>query len=243
MENLIYFLIWIRFIPIIPKHSQDGWSLHFKCPRFILLMVAYLVADALYLYYIISQLLSKDHPPILSEWTNVIFKVANLIGAPIFPILLGPGFCAYGSHACHRGMNMPLGMFIYVIGLVVVSSIGMVGIHVKGHTDGLHVKGHTDGWSGLLIYLTPVALLTCFSYVFNNLICFCWMYDFLASCPDGKTRETITADESDAVIEQFENLKAGTEFNYFMFFSYLQLLMVFSLYNTLQGEIHYSYYV
>jgi hypothetical protein len=226
MAKLFHFLIWIKFIPVDRSSVERGWSLHFSSPKFFLTMIVLLTADGFYVYYTVNQLLQSEQQS-LSDLTILIFKVVCLIHAPAFPIVLGPVALKQKLYLCRPTMPLPLLTLANILSISVIYTLGLAGIHLKSHIG---------PWSNLL-FIAPSIFITFFSTTVVILIQLVWLNDFLVSCPDGEKQELITAEESDAVLEKFECLKSATNPLIFLLYPFIQLLLVFSLYNTLLGKL------
>jgi len=226
MAKFFSFLVWIKFIPVVRSSEERGWNLHFSSPKFFLIMIILLTADGFYIYYIVNQLLQSEQPS-LSDLTIIIFKVVCLINAPAFPIILGPVALKQKHSLCRPTMSLPLSTLISILSMTVIYTFGLAGIHLKSHIG---------PWTDLFL-IAPSVVVTFFSTVIINLIQLIWLNDFLVSCPDGEMQELITAEESDAVLEKFECLKSATNPLFLLLYPFIQILLVFSFYNTLLGKV------
>jgi hypothetical protein len=189
-------------------------------------MTVLLTAAGCYIYYTVDQLLQSDQPS-LSDLSILIFKVLCLINTPAYPILLGPIALKQQQHLCHPGMSLSLTTFVIVLSTTAIFNLGLAGIHFKSHI------GH---WNSLLL-IVPSIFITFITTIAVNLILFTWLNDFLVTSPDWEKQELITAKESDAALEKYECLKSAISPLFFVLFPFIQLLLVFSLYNTLLGNI------
>ena len=227
MEKFVYFLIWIKFIPVTKNKEDGGWRLNIFNIQHLLLMLAILIANGFYIVMVLCQVLSQIEPPSLNEWCVITFKISCMTGVIGFPFLLGKAVCAQGAQACHPNLTIPLPTLTFLCSMVSLFNLGLVGIHFNELKENIN----------LLLPLAAGVGVTTFSFISNTLICFAWIYDLLTTCPDGEQLELVNAEESDAVLNRFDRLKSGTEYIFLMMFSFCQLLIVFSLYNTLQGKL------
>jgi len=168
----------------------------------------------------------QTEQPSLSDWSILIFKVLCLITPPAMPFMLGLAACKQQEHLCHPPMPLPAITLVLTLIMMIIFNFGLVGIHLKSHI------GH---WNELLL-IGPSIFVSFFSNSVSNLVLLIWLHDYIVSCPDGEEQEMITAEESDAALKRFESLKSATNPLLFLAFPFLQLLLVFSLYNTLIGE-------
>jgi hypothetical protein len=226
MEKIFSFLIWIKVIPVVRSSEEGCWNLHFLSPKFFLIMIILLTADGFYFYYMVNQLLQAEQQN-LSGLTILIFKVVCLNNAPAFPIILGPVALKQKNSLCRPTMSLPLLTLVSILSMTVIYTFGLAGIHFKSHIG---------PWNDLF-HIVPSVAVTFFSTIIINLIQLVWLNDFLLSCPDGEKQELITAEESDALLEKFECLKSATNPLFLLLYPFIQLLLVFSLYNTLLGKV------
>ena len=59
MEKFVYFLIWIKFIPVIKNKEDGGWRLNIFNIQHLLLMLAILIANGFYIVMVLCQVLSQ----------------------------------------------------------------------------------------------------------------------------------------------------------------------------------------
>ncbi len=227
MEKFIRVLIWLKFIPVQQSQKDGSWSLHFTSLKFLIILATFLTATGIYINYTLHLLQSQNFQLTLSAWSDIIFKVISLNNAPLYIILLGPTACMQGNRLIRPGMKLPLCTMAYIVALTVLFNIGLVGIHMKTYSG---------DWT-VLLPIAPAIFITFLSSLAGNLISFTWLNDFITSCPDGDKQELITVDECDAILELFQRLKYAIGNFCIVVLPYIQILLVFSLYNTLQGEI------
>jgi hypothetical protein len=227
MEKFINFLIWVQFIPISKAKGEGAWTLNFISPKFLLSMSVILVPNGFYLHYVFNQLLTDTDQTTLSDWSVLVFKILCLLSSTIFPFMLGSAACKLGDQTCHARMYMPVNSLAYVSGLLFVINAGVGGIHLKSHT-------------GSALGLLPLGVAICvtfIAYLSGIIVFFAWLYDYLAHWSNVAEQELLTTAESDEAIGMFQDLKAGLEWLLLATLSHVQILLVFSLYNTLQGEV------
>ncbi len=189
-------------------------------------MAIFFISDGFYMVFMLNQLFQETDQPSLSDWSILSFKILCLVSRTLYPFSLGQAAYVLGARSCHAGMHLPLSTLIYIIISVFVLNAGLGGIHLKNHAEGEES-------------LLPLIFVLTFGFVAHaacSLVSFTWLYDYMANCPDGRKQKQITADETDAAVELFERLKDGTKIMIFLTVSFVQILIVFSLYNMLQGE-------
>jgi hypothetical protein len=107
LRKFIKFLILIRFLPLVrsgPDSGQPFWRLNLRCPRFLLLMAAFLAADAAYLYYMFSQHVGVRG---VGSLTALLFKLTMMTVPTLVPLTLGLTACRLGGHACRAVLSSP----------------------------------------------------------------------------------------------------------------------------------------
>ena len=118
MEKFVYFLIWIKFIPVIKNKEDGGWRLNIFNIQHLLLMLAILIANGFYIVMVLCQVLSQIEPPSLNEWCVITFKISCMTGVIGFPFLLGKAVCAQGAQACHPNLTIPLPTLTFLCSMV-----------------------------------------------------------------------------------------------------------------------------
>ncbi len=226
MEKFIRFLIWIKYIPVIENKAEGGFNPHYSSMKFFLLMVTLFTSDAFYLLYVVNQLLKETDQPSLSDWSVLVFKITCLLTCTFFPVVFGLAASAQGTCTCQARMSLPLHTLAHVIIAVFMLNVGLSGIHVKTKVEDVVT----------LLPLSFKIIINFLAQTTSSLVTFAWLYDYLAHCPDGRKKKLITADETDGALELFEHLKSGTKSLLLASFSYVQLLLIFSLYNMMQGK-------
>jgi len=131
-----------------------------------------------------------------------------------------------GDQMCHKKMGIPLNILAYVTSLMLILNVSLGGIHVKGHTEAV----------ASLLPLIFVIVKSFLSYFACMLVIFTWLYDYLAICLAIGQQEQITAEESEVALGLFRRLKSANKHINLAIFSHVQMLIIFSRYNTLQGE-------
>ena len=228
LEKFVCFLIWIKFIPVTQSKEDGGWCLNMFSIQHLLIMATCILADGCYVYFlVVSQVLGPTGALSLAGWCIFIFKISCLTGGAAFPFILGKAACALGSQACHPHLQIPLPTLTFLSSMVILFNVGLAGIHVTELKENL---------TGLLPVMAVIGI-NLFAFLSNMVVNFTWIYDLLARVPDGEQQELIEAEDSDAILHDFECLKSGTEYMFLMMFSFVQILIVFSLYNSLQGEL------
>jgi hypothetical protein len=138
LYRLLKFLILIRFLPL-GRPANSGldprcWRLQLLCPRFLLLMAAFLSVDCGYFYYMwVEQATSLT--PSVARITGLVFKLAMMTLPTVFPLTLGVTACKLGSSAFRlpdAGLHHRLAWsrVLFLIGVDVLFVLGLIGIHL-----------------------------------------------------------------------------------------------------------------
>jgi len=228
MEKFFNFLIWIQLVPAFQQKKDAQWNLNYTSPKFLILISFFTTCAGFYMYYIcitLQDLENQNYQLTPLDLSDIAFKVLSMNSAPFGIILFGNIACVRDNKISHSSMKMPLSTLIFIIALMVLFCLGLFGIHFKTHAG---------CWTTLLL-IVPAIITIFVANSVCHLITLTQFYHFLSSCPDGDKQDLITADEVDAVLESFRKLKSATEIIFIVTLPYLQISLVFSLYNTLQG--------
>ena len=207
-----------------------GWEWDLCSIRFILLMLTLLAADAVYIVLTLSIFTNSEMA--LFNITILVFKLLNMTPSITVPWLLGPAVCRLGSWALPLGLVVSRKDLISPLVSLLGLTVGVVCIHAHAVAENM--------W-----YLASVAVSSCLSGLcFAGLMCafFAWLQDFQKAAKATGQRAVLSADEADAVLARFEQLKLASGEMVFVLMALAQVVQIFSLYNVMTGEICCIYF-
>jgi hypothetical protein len=225
MEKFIKCLIWLQFIPVTQNKNNGYWQFSKLNLKFLLLMAVIIFSIAFYSIFVLWQAFSSKESASLADWCMLIYKISLMSGSMGYPVMMGITASALETRACHPQLQIPLPSLAYLIFLITLFIMGVVGIHYEELTRDLACAAPLG---------VAISILFC-TFVSTTLVAFTWIYDLINDCPDAEEQELIEATETNAFLHKYECLKSGKEFMLMIMFSYVQILLVFSLYNSLQG--------
>ena len=255
LGRFLQFFFWIKLVPCrrrkaqdnYQKNSQDeekghpdldqtnddsepdamGWEWDLCSVKFLLLMLASLGANAVYVFFTLATLNVEEMA--LFKITVLVFKLLNMTTAIFIPWLLGPAACRLGPLALQPQLIVSQREFAAFLMPILGLCLGLMCIHAHALID--HLWG-----------IIPVMVSSCLGGLgFMGIISlfFAWMTDFRMAARAVGCRVTISVLEADAVLARFEQLKAAVGPILFLLLALAQLIQIFSIYNIFTGKITY----
>jgi hypothetical protein len=172
------------------------------------------------------QVFNSQDGSTLFGWSVLIFKISMVSGPICFPFALGAAACAQETRVCHPNQHLPVSTLTFLCSMIFLFNLGLLGIHIK--------EIMTD--PACVTSLAIPIVINFFSFVATTLLTFTWLYDLIVNCPDGDNQEIIEAEVSDSFLHKYECLKSGTEWMFMLMFTFVQISIIFSLYNSLEGK-------
>jgi hypothetical protein len=226
MEMFTKCLIWLQFIPVTQDKTSGHWQLSMFNLKFLLLATSLCLTWGYYSWTVLWQALTKTEGSTFNDWIVLVYKICLMSGPTFYPFVIGIAASAQETRACHSKLQIPATTFAFLCSMILLFNLGNIGIHVK---EILHEPSCTApiAVSALIGFLTFVAC---------TLVTYTWILDLIATCPDGDQLELIAATDSDLFLHKYECLKSGTEYYLLSILSFAQILLVFSLYQSIKGK-------
>jgi hypothetical protein len=226
MEKFIKCLIWLQFIPVTQDKNSGYWH-HSKQSFKLLLMMGTLVLTSVYYSWtILWQAFTRNESSSMNDWTILVYKIFFMPGPSLYPFLMGAAASAQETRASYSRLQIPVTTITFLSCMILLCNLGIVGIHVKE-----------------IIYdptcLAPIAVSTLISFltfVACILVIYTWIHDLIANCPDGDQQVLIEVTGSDLFLHKYECLRSGTEYFLMVLLSFVQILLIFSLYQSVRGK-------
>jgi hypothetical protein len=240
ISRFLQFLFWIKLVPVrrrrhpIDSHKKltdddqgcpenEGWELDFYSVRYLLLLMAMLGADAVYMFFTVSCVGSQID---LFNICILIFKILNMTTFVVIPWQLGPAVCQLGERALPMKLSITKRQLLAAMGPIPVFLLGLMCIHVH------EVAHYPQG-------AIPVVVSAGFAgFSFMGMLCllYAWLYDFRQTVKLASSQPTISVAEADEFLIQFDQLKNAIGTTLFVMLAICQITQIFSIYNIYAGS-------